>query len=488
MACGKGRRRKPQENPEKMRAVLHFSNSMGRLSLLRGSVPPHLQLLAGWTLGAVGVYVCTWPGHVLIADEVAYLNDALRLLKQPLPCEPPGWSGYPPGTAGVVAGLVRLVGQPIAAFGVGLFSWLLGLWALGGLFWRWGKPVAWAFYPSLFAPGLVLTRSLMSDVPSFGLSAVFLWAYAGYGRHRTGALGAGVCAGAALLFRETNALWVLPFLVGSLFRARKAAVWLWAGFLLGLAGRLGWAYSCFGHWAYVRDPGVDFSLAYLPRNMAFYASALVVLCPAGLLFLWNKKVPLWPEVMVAVVATLALYSSYGYDAFAKSGSLKGVVLQGRFVLPLVPFLAWAGAFSTVENARWIRWPVLPLWGGAFWTIVHVGGFSYNQQQQQLTDALLRQPTVVHWSLSYDESRKYLNALHGELCLRPAMALRPPDGESWIHLFTRDDSADWHKKNTMASAVLEQWRAHRKLTLIFDDIIADGTRLRIWKVSPALAAQ
>lgn len=438
------------------------------------------RLLAAWTLFAAVLYALTWPTHVLIADEVAYLDDALQLLGRAPACGPTAWSGYPPGVALVAAALIALMGRPDAAFGLGFLSWLIGVWALALLLRRWRRSVVWAFYPALFVPGLLLTRTIMSDVPSLGLAAAFLCAYAGYGHRRWGALGAGLCAGAALLFRETNLLWALPFLVGAFWRPAQRSRWLWAGFALGAGVRLLWAEKYFGSIAYVRPPGVDFSLTHLPGNLAFYTIALTVLCPAGLFFLRNKKMPFWPETVFAVVALLLLYGAYGYDAFAKSGSLKGLVLQGRFVLPLIPFLAFAGAFSEgVSAGRLLRWGLFGLSTGLF-AAAQLAGRAYNHQQQMLTEALLNLPTHTHWSLSYDESRKYLNALHTTACLRPLREDNLPYKAFFLHLFTRDDSADWHKKNAMNTAILTQIQSQRHLTSLFDHTLPDGTRLRIWR--------
>lgn len=438
------------------------------------------RLLVAWTLFAAALYALAWPTHVLIADEVAYLDDALRLAGYAPACGPTAWSGYPPGVGLVAAVLIALTGRPDAAFGVGFLCWITGVWALALLLQRWRRPVVWALYLALFVPGLLLMRTIMSDVPSLGLAAAFLCAYAGYGQRWWGAFGAGLCAGVALLFRETNLLWALPFLVGALWRPVRRVGWLWVGFAIGAGVRLQWAEKCFGSIAYIRSPGVDFSLTHLPGNLAFYTIALTVLCPAGLFFLKNKKIPFWPETVFAVVALLLLYGTYGYDAFAKSGSLKGLVLQGRFVLPLIPFLAFAGAFSEgIGAGRLFRWGLLGLSAGLF-AAVQLAGRAYNHRQQMLTEALQNLPTPTHWSLSYDESRKYLNALHTTACLRPLHEDNLPHEAFYLHLFTRDDSADWHKKNTMNMAVLKQLQSQRHLTLIFDHTLPDGTRLRIWR--------
>ncbi len=469
-----------------MRRLLHFSAVMRCGWTLWPVVPSELCLLVGWLMGASIVYALTWPTHVLIADEVAYLTDALRWTARPSACALGEWSGYAPGTSWLGAVLLRLTGRPTAVFGVGWFGWMVGLWVLGLLLRSWQRPVEWALYPALYLPGVVLSRAFMSDVASLGSAAAFLWGVAGPLTCRSRAFAAGIVGGLALLFRETNLLWALPFMVGALWRRRPHSIWLWAGFLAGALCRGVWAKVCFGNFFYVRDPQVAFSWTYLPTHLPFYIFALTVLCPGGLFFLKNKKMPFWEETALAATAFLLVYGCYGYDAFAKSGALKGLVLQGRFVLPLLPFLAFAGAFSEKID---LRRPVLRIAvvaaAAVLWTIVQVGGYRYNRHQQQLTDALLALPTAVHWSASYDESRKYLNALHTSACLLPLSQGELPAVPAYVHLFTRSDSADWQKKNAMALSSLSQLFNRYRCRLLFDDTLPDGTRLRIWYVEPRL---
>lgn len=451
---------------------------------LRGIMAADIRWLAGWMWLMGALYALTWPTHVLIADEVAYLYDALQLLGRSAVCTSAQWSGYPPGVALTAAIFVGLTGRLEAAFGVGGFFGLLNIGALALLLRRWQRPVVWALYPTLFVPGLLLMRTLMSDVPSSALASAFLCAYAAYGHRCWGAFSAGLCAGVAALFRETNLLWALPFLVGAFGRPTQRAGWLWVGFSVGLAARLLWAKVCFGHFTYVRDPGVSFSLTHLPKNLAFFTLMLTVLCPGGLFFLKHSKMPFWPETLVAVVAMLLLYGTYGYDALAKSGPLKGLVLQGRFVLPLLPFLSFAGAFCDhVAVQRLLQQGIAWLSVGLF-TAVQIAGWIYNCQQQALTEALVNLPTSEHWTLSYDESRKYLNALHTTACLRSLHEDNLPHGTFYLHLFTRDNSDDWHKKNAMNTAVLKQLQKRRRLTPVFDQALLDGTRLRIWRAEAA----
>ncbi len=469
-----------------IRRLLHFSAVMRCGLTLWRVVPADFRLLVGWLMGASIVYALTWPTHVLIADEVAYLTDALRWTARPSACALGEWSGYAPGTSWLGAVLLRLTGRPTAVFGVGWLGWMVGLWVLGLLLRSRQRPMEWALYPALYLPGVVLSRAFMSDVASFGLAAAFLWGVAEPRACRSRAFVAGVLGGLALLFRETNLLWVLPFMIGALWRRRPHSAWLWAGFLAGALCRGVWAKVYFGNFFYVRDPQVAFSWTYLLVNLPFYIFALTVLCPGGLFFLKNKKMPFWEETALAATAFLLVYGCYGYEAFAKSGALKGLVLQGRFMLPLLPFLAFSGAFLEKID---LRRPVLRIAvvtaAAVLWVVVQAGGYWYNRHQQKVTDALLALPTAVHWSASYDESRKYLNALHTSACLLPLPQGELPAVPAYVHVFTRSDSADWQKKNAMALSSLTHLFDRYYCQLLFDHTLPEGTRLRIWYLEARL---
>ncbi len=469
-----------------IRRLLHFSAAMRCGLTLWRVVPSDFRLLVGWLMGASIVYALTWPTHVLIADEVAYLTDALRWTARPSACALGEWSGYAPGTSWLGAALLRLTDRPTAVFGVGWLGWMVGLWVLGLLLRSWQRPVEWALYPALYLPGVVLSRAFMSDVASFGLATAFLWGVAEPRACRSRAFVAGILGGLALLFRETNLLWVSPFMIGALWRRRPHSTWLWAGFLAGALLRGMWAKIYFGNFFYVRDPQVAFSWTYLPTNLPSYAFILTVLCPGGLFFLKNKKMPFGEETSLAAAAFLLVYGCYGYEAFAKSGVLKGLVLQGRFMLPLLPFLAFAGAFSEkIDLRRSVLRIAVVTAAAVLWVVVQAGGYWYNRHQQKVTDALLALPTAVHWSASYDESRKYLNALHTSACLLSLPQGELPTVPAYVHVFTRSDSADWRKKNAMALSSLTHLFDHYYCRLLFDHTLPEGTRLRIWYVEARL---
>ncbi|MBK9337755.1 MAG: hypothetical protein IPM98_14800 [Lewinellaceae bacterium] len=466
-----------------------------------------------FSVAALAVFALCYPTHFLIADEVAYFEQACAWTGNNAGGELPPIAGdYPPGTALPAAAGIALFG-PKAVFWTGTGAWLVGIWALALLLHRLEKPVIWALYPALFLPGLVLTRTLMSDLPSFALASIFLWLYTPPKKNQSTSqpsnpqpsslptfqpatfqpsnlpafqlirlAAAGLVAGLGLLFRETNVLWALPFLLGAALRGRTSWGILWLGFAAGMAPRLAWGWFFFGDPLFVRDSGIAFSIAFLPKNLMFYVPALLVLVPGGLYFLWKNRSPYRWEIAATVGLFLAVYGCYGYDAFSKSG-YKAVVLQGRFLLPLLPFVALAAAETMPRVSR--RFQIgMGVAAFALFVGVQMLGYGYNSRQQRITDALLQLPTATHYTFTPDESHKYLNALHGHrqlIALPTTQNSKPKTQNCYAHLITRSESADWRKKTGEAETAFERYFRGRDTQLVCDLTIEDGTRLRIWRV-------
>ena len=343
-------------------------------------------------------------------------------------------------------------------------------------------------YPWLFFPAMVLTRTVMSDVPSFGMAAAFLSLYLHGSSRPNGLLPAGLVAGSALLFRETNLLWAVPFLAGASFRRQHRAGRLWAGFVAGAALRLlsGWAIHR-NPW-YFKDPGVAFSLSFFTQHLAFYLLILLIILPGGLWFLWRSNWPFRNEVLAAVLLFLVLYSVYGYDAFTKSG-IKGLFLQGRFMLPLLPFITLAAAHGNTRlHVLFLRFRVPLLCIAGFGCCAsHIVAWRYNRDQDRFTAVLYALPTPGHVSFHFDETRKYINALHGpaKVCnatLQPAPEFSC-DSIWYVHLISRDESADRRNKAATGLRRLQEAFGDSLPLPLHDLRLIDGTRLKVWKLCP-----
>ncbi len=432
------------------------------------------------------VFGLLYPTHFLIADELAYFQQAVQwsgqqaaseMLRSCVGAAVAPAADYPPG-AGLLGALAILLAGPSAVFCVGITLWLLGCWATGALLISENRHPVWAIYPVLFLPGLLLTRCFMGDLAGFAASAVFLWHF-----QRGRFLGAGLAAGLALLFRETNLLWSLPFLASASWQRMAGWPRLWVGLAVGLAARLAASAVFFGHPFFVRDPGIGFGWAALPGNLLFYSLMLLVAYPGGLWLWWRSQHPLRREMAWAMVCLVLFYSFYEYAAWEKSG-YKALVLLGRYMLPLAPFFALSAASVAGSFIKKVG-VALPVLAGGGFLGVQLLGWAYNGEQEKFTRALLAMPDPVHLSFSPDESRKYLNPLHLGPQLVDARGLTAGAlqcRDRWqVHFITRSESADWRKKSDAArSQFFEKFKTWEKNQLV-DQRLADGARLEAWVV-------
>ncbi|MBK6931266.1 MAG: hypothetical protein IPH12_10525 [Saprospirales bacterium] len=448
-----------------------------------------------WALGGVAcvfIFALFYPTHFLIADEWQYFEQARNWSTGstntylcppcPGPCNAARPGEYPPGTA-LLAILFIWAGGPTAVFWQSLLCWLLGLWAIAHTLRQYDAPAYWIAYAALFLPALALTRTLMSDMPSFLLAALFLRVFLGWQNNRAGRFAAGFIGGLALLFRETNILWVLPFLSGALVRKLPFATFLWAGFLAGLVLRLlssAWLYD---HPFFVKDPGISFALRALPANLFFYSVLLMVLLPGSLWLWWNSRHPSRSEIGWCAGLLLLAYGCYDYPAFAKSG-YKALVLQGRFLVPLVPFLTLAAATATLGAQRWMK-TGLALAAGILFPAVQAAGWWFNTEQKKLTAALNQLPVQTHISFSPEESVKYLNALYDSKKIVNGLEVFP-DGmkcqtQWYVHLLSRSETTERRKKANWGEQVLFNRFKAWNIVPVHNQLIGDGTRLRIWRL-------
>lgn len=417
-----------------------------------------------------------YPSHFLIADEPAYFQQARAFSSGQA-----GAVDYPAGTAILAAVFIWLGGNK-AVFWSSFLCWLAGTWAVALALHKTGKPVGWALYPWLFIPALVFTRTLMSDMPSFALAAIFGLLCTAFSSSRRFLFLAGCVGGLSLLFRETNLLWVLPFGLSVLLRKKTAWPWFGFGLLTGLLPRLISGWMLHQNPFFLRDPGIAFSWSAIPGNLIFYALTLLVLLPGGLWFLWKNKNPYRIEIGTCVGLFLLVYGCYGYEALGKSG-YKGILLQARFMLPLLPFFALAAAWTPLKfsqkttTALWIL--AIPLFAG-----VQIAGRLYNGGQQKITNALLKTPDRFQISFSPDESRKYLNALHGPSTILDGNALSERVLQSrdiwYAHLIARSESADRLAKAKAARAAFYARFKGWNIDQLDQVVLADGTSLYVWR--------
>jgi hypothetical protein len=229
------------------------------------------------------------------------------------------------------------------------FACLIGLVRLlRGVFRSWNVEPAWCLVPVCHPTFVVLSRTLMADLP---LTLAALGAWWSLRIRRRGLAFAGLVATAAL--KPTGVAVAAALVAGELPRARliarpsgRRARWTadlsWAvgglvagcavagGLNLAATGSLRYGYS------FASDP-TGFRLSHVSSSGRTYAPGLSLLPPGlflGAIGLWARREL---GALLAVTVLVAGLSTYGFQDRGP-GWLDSVVLSQRLVLPAVAFL------------------------------------------------------------------------------------------------------------------------------------------------------
>jgi hypothetical protein len=489
---------------------------------------------AGWFAGRMRMvwavvllyaagFLVFYPRGLTNFDEVSYVRQAASLAAgsatvdaidpftgQHQRLQP---SDYPAGTSLLMVPFVWLAGWR------GTF--LLGLLALSAstLFTaRWiadagGSPL-YALAVLGYLPAMVMARTGMSDLPSACLVAAGMWLF--WQDNQTTPwrrLGAGFLAGASICLREPNPVLFAIFFAGALFRRERHIVALIIGGLAGLACRPLIAELVYGNPFFVKDHVYGFSGQYAPQNLMMYLTALLVLVPGGLIFTLFYRGQRWIELVVTVVAYVGIFVDWNYNG-AASGGLKQWMLSLRFLIPVVPIVAFAMADT---GSRWyqaiarslspesrLTWRRVSKGAVAVWVagIVVVGlavnwrSELWSKLHEDVAQAVYAntdpaQPIMADLPATV----KFLNELHGPRMLvdldlgsasdqvRRSQLLRLLERNRTVQivLFDRDDSQYWLLKSkddqAFIASISQQLNATMKLQRRFPGL---GV-LRIWTV-------
>lgn len=476
----------------------------------------------GFTVVLVGVatYLAGlsffFPSTINNFDEAHYLRTAyafstgspcltgIDALTGQTVCEPV--QKFLPGTSALMAPFVALFGWQ-GAFLVPALSLVAAVLATALWLRSEGRSALFALMVLGFPPALVLGRVGTSDVISTALVANGLWLFwTGGAGHRGRWLASGFLAGLSLSFRETNVLLFAPFYLGSLLRRERGVAALVAGGVAGYLLRPLGTFLVYGDPFYVYSGGPGFALANVPGNLAIYAIALLVFVPAGLVGALLYRGPRRPEVLVTVVAFVALFLLWGYRG-QTSGFLQGLILGPRYYGPLTPLLAfaaaesfprlWAGLRDALGRPRW--GDALMIWGVRVWAAgVIVVAFAVHPVFSYLTrdaarfrDAVYTQSTpgslVV---LDQRSSLKYVNRLFGN---RVQFDYRNLDGQAltsllerygsfFLVLLDRSDSSFWRARAEINAETLTRVEQQAALKALYDSGEGAQGRLRIWRVT------
>jgi len=417
-------------------------------------------------------------------------------------------STYAPGTSFLMAPFAAVFGWR-GAFLVPMLSLALAVLLTA----RWIRDAGGApFFATIllgFPPALVMARVAMSDVPSTALAAFGLWLFwRGIERSPAWWTASGFVAGASLIVRPTNPLLFVPFFAGALLRREWKCWALVLGGLAGVGVRALGMYWYFGSALYERTSYL-LDLATIGRRLPLYLLGLLVFVPGGLALGIAYRGRRRPEVLAALALFFCFYLFQTYDTWDTSFE-KWVVLGLRYLIPMLPVMAFAMAESTPRLLRALRerararggeesarrvasvagalalaWVVVV---GAASAAVHPIFHGFVKTQAVLAreiEAVLPGDRV--FITNWKATRKFIPVLSQKFVRLERSELAPHDvekliemwGEVWIVLLRRTDSEHWRADALDA----ERWLAalRREPALVRETTVSPTMTLRVWKL-------
>jgi len=490
--------------------------------------PPHANvwfrhpmrvLFAVFLLYAIG-FLLFFPIALTNYDEVCYVRQAVvfasghstvsvldpltGLRNQIFP------SNYPPGTSALMVPFVWLWGWR------GTFAF--GLMALGACIFftaRWiaesGRSPLFALVILGYLPSLAMVRTAMSDVPSACLVAAGMWLFwpaddhSGWRRFF-----AGLIAGLSLCLREPNPLLFIFFFAGAVLRRERHLLLLVFGGLLGSSSRFLAAFIVYGDPLFTKLHDYGFTGLFLKENLLIYLTALLILVPGGLLAALTYRGRRRPELISTVVFFTGLFTFYNYNA-SSSGGLKQWILSMRFMIPLVPILAFAMADTlprwydaltlsmTFESKmklqstvrQFVKVSLVALivlgfvvnWRSAAWSNPH---HDVIRELYRHTDP--RTPVLA----DIQATVKFLNELYGPRIVGELNGMDTAKIRSLVEryrvvqivFFDRDDSDYWKMRAAQNQALIHHLAAQCNPALAFEGRFPSLGVLRIWNITPS----
>ncbi|MEE9437733.1 MAG: hypothetical protein V3V14_01955 [Saprospiraceae bacterium] len=300
----------------------------------------------------IGTYIITFPQGFLIADVYSYFNMSTAIIHgETYPIYNEAISGqpikynitnYPLGNSVWIAFWRLLFGTPYVYIG-SLFSFAFGTFLIYQSIAKRGFQTIAILLFFIFPAFLFFCKSLMSGVPSFLLSCLFIYLLFTKGDTGRKWFLLSMIAGLSIWFREANIL-----LLGGIclihFLGDKRWFWYYvAGTFIGLSPRLFTSQYYYSDYFY-QVLAESFSLSNITDNFVIYGLLTIVFMPIGLYVLSVYKGRYRYPIVISSMLFLLLYFTYSFNATIYSGFNKGLITMGRFILPVLPFYVMAAAW------------------------------------------------------------------------------------------------------------------------------------------------
>lgn len=304
-------------------------------------------------------YLFTFPTGWLISDEYSYLNQAIALAngeKSLLFTDaitnkliPYNGTNYPLGNAFWIAFWIKICGLKHAYIG-SLLSILVSAYLLYKILEKasyYKLSLALLFiYPSL----AFFSNSFMSCLPSILVVSLFLYVLFCYNDSGIKWFVLSFIAAMSFWLRETNIVLLGSICLVHFFQDRKWLLYYMGGTIVGFLPRLLSSYYLYDD-AFFYILGESFSLNNLISNAGTYGILLLCFMPLGVFFINSYKGRYSLPLQISTLLFILMYLLYSFNSTVYSGFNKGIILMGRFLIPLLPFYIISVGWYFRKNGR-----------------------------------------------------------------------------------------------------------------------------------------
>jgi len=371
-------------------------------------------------------FLIFYPKMLLILDEYSYFNQALALssgntlltIQELTSSEYLNLTGSPylPGTAIVLAFLIKIFGNS-GAFLLGASCFIISVLLTLRIFKKLALNPLGILLFFVFPPLLMLTRTVMSGMPSLLIVTWFLYLFICKPASKKLYIQLAIIAGLGTLFRETNIVILGIFLFFLFLQKKKWIGYLALPFILTIALRLAISFWIIGKATYVS--GADpFSIFNVIPNLPLYLILTIILIPFGLIFLAKYKGKYHKEIQISTSLFLIVYLLYGFNPIEYSGWGKGLLFGGRFLVPTIPLFAIAIGFGmnqySLFQKKYIKYLMVGLSIFCI-SFSQFAGYKFNKTHHDISDQLYKDyfdlPIVIDHS-GFTSINRYINPLLG----------------------------------------------------------------------------
>ncbi len=374
------------------------------------------------------LFIIFYPKHIFMHAEISYLNRAFDLTEQFKNLSDYSFLkgtrfnniqfNYPLGTSFMGAVFIVFFGKK-SIFAIGATCLLASYLLIWKTLKKNRLPVFASLICFFFFPAILMSRTLMPEMPSLLISSLFTYLYLTDFRNRNiKMLLVSFLAGLSLWFRETNILLFAILLIGPLIKNPSFIFSLIPGFLLGLIPRFQSAHLFYGDPFHLMNNPGRFSLNHLWGNLPIYSIVFIFFFPLGLYFIFNIRNKKYRLFQLTAILYFVFHLIYGYNP-TPLGDLKTMMLSPRFFVPLLPIMAVIYGSAIQNSDRIFRMSLLeyamPIMSVVSIVGINMGMKYYEKDHQEVVHQLeaINDKNAVFIYNRFGDAAKIINPLHGK---------------------------------------------------------------------------